>query len=195
MGSLKGAGIVAGAIGLLVPVVSWVVERAGELAASGAELTLGWRILIAATSWYVRLLPFVAIGGVALATLVGGYVSRHCSLIHERRALLGWLLISIPDLALPFIAPLMPRLEGPSSRAWIHGFTVLMAVGIVAPVAAILIGAHLQSRIRTRLASRVRGWHIAAASVLFALLGPALLIPPAWVWVRARSVIDVAPAP
>jgi hypothetical protein len=195
MGSLKGAAIVVCAIILLVPAVSWVVERAGELAASDATLSLGWRIAIAATSWYVRLLPFIAIGGVALAALVGGYLSRQCSVIYERRALLVWLLIALPDLALPFIAPLVPSLGGPSGRAWIHGFTVLMAVGIVAPVAAIVIGAHLQSRVRMQLASRVRGWHIAGASVLLALLGPALLVPPVWVWVRSGSVADASAAP
>jgi len=195
MGSLKGAGVVICAIILLVLAVSCVVERAEELAASGTTLSLGWRIAIAATSWYVRLLPFIAIGGVALAALVGGYLSRQCSVIHERRALLGWVLIALPDLALPFIAPLMPSLGGPSGRAWIHGFTVLMAVGIVAPVAAIAIGAHLQSRVRTQLASRVHGWHIAGASVLLAVLGPALLIPPLWVWARSGSLTHASPAP
>ena len=194
MRSLKGAGVVIGVIVLLVPAVSWVVEHAGEFAESGATLSLGWRIAIAATNLYVRLLPFIVIGGVGLAALVGGYISRQCPVMHERRALLGWLLIAVPDLVLPFIGPKMASLGGPSGRAWIHGFTVLMAVGIVAPVAAIVMGAHLQARIRARLASRVRGWHIAVASAVLAVLGPALLIPPMWVWVRAGSVTDVSPA-
>ena len=191
MGSLKGAGAVIGTIVLLVPAVSWVIDRAGQLAAAGAPLSLEWRIAIAATSWYVRLLPFIAIGGVALAALIGGYLSRQCSVVQERRALLGWLLIAIPDLALPFIAPLMPSL-GISVGTWIYGLTVLIAVGIVAPLAAIVMGAHLQARIRTSLSSRVRGWHIALSSLVLAALGPALLIPPIWVWVRAGSVADVA---
>jgi len=194
MGSLKGAGLVIGAIVLLVPAVSWVVDRAGQFAATGSTLSLEWRIAIAATNWYVRLLPFIAIGGVALAALIGGYLSRHCSVVLERRALLGWLIIAIPDLALPFIAPLMPSLGDVSGRTWLHGLTVLMAVGIVAPLAAIVMSAHLQARIRTSLSSRVRGWHIVVGSLVLAALGPALLIPPVWVWVRAGSVAHVATA-
>ena len=54
---------------LLIPVVSWVVARAIEFEAAGTELSLPWRLTLAATNWYVRLLPFIAIGGVGFAAI------------------------------------------------------------------------------------------------------------------------------
>jgi hypothetical protein len=187
MGSLKGAGVFGGAILLLVPVVSWVVDRAGELAASGSALSLVWRVAIAATSWYVRFLPFLTFGGIALAALIGGYLSRQSPVAHERRALLGWLILAVPDMALPFVAPLIPSLGDHVRDMWLNGLMVLMAVTIVAPLAAIVMGARIQERLRVSLSSRVRGWHIVVASLVLALLGPALLVPPVWVWVRSRN--------
>jgi len=187
MGSPKGAGVVVGVIVLLVPVVSWVVDRAAEFAASGSDLSLGWRVAIAGTNWYVRFLPFIVVGGVAVATAIGGYQSRACPLDQERRALLAWLVHGASYLFLPIVAPLIPNGRHVPGGSWIHGFTALVAVSIVAPVAAVGIGAHLQARIRTSRSSRIRGWHIVTASLLLAALGPALLIPPLWVWVRAGS--------
>ena len=194
MGSLKGAGSVFGAMTLFVPVVSLVVDHAGQVAAAGSTLSLGWRLAIALTNWYVRFLPFIAIGGVALATLIGGYLSRRCSIIEARRALLVWLIVAVLYLALPLLSFLTPII-GAASSSWIHGLTPLMAMGIVAPLATVVTGVHLQSRIRHLSSSRVRGWHIAVASLVLAVLGPALLIPSVWVWTRAREVSIPSPAP
>jgi len=192
MGSLKGAGSFFGAMALLVPVVSLVVDRAGEVAASGSTLSLGWRFAIALTNWYVRFLPFIAIGGVALATVIGGYLSRRCSIIEERRALLVWLIVAVLYLALPVVSSLTPSI-GRVSSGWIHGLTPLMAMGIVAPLATVVTGVHLQARIRHLSSSRVRGWHIAVASLVLAVLGPAALIPSVWVWTRAGEVATPSP--
>ena len=176
--SLKAAASVVLLMMLLIPVVSWVVARAIEFEAAGTELSLPWRLTLAATNWYVRLLPFIAIGGVGFAALVGGLTSRGTSLVEERRLLGAWLVLSVTDFVLPFV----PYAKG---RWWSEGLLLIVAVGIVAPVAAVVVAAHLQSRIRGRLASRVRGWHVAAASLGLAVLGPAALIPPVWVWARA----------
>ena len=195
MGSLKGASVVVAAIAMLVPVVSWIVDRAGAFAKAGATLSLGWRLAIAATNWYVRFLPFIAVGGVALAAIVGGYLSRRCPPRQERRALLGWLVVALLYVCLPLLASLVPNLGSHIRLNWIHGLTALMAVGIVAPVATVLVGAHLQARIRTSSGSRVRGWHVAIGSLALAAAGPAFLIPPLWVWVRAGSVSTASEAP
>jgi hypothetical protein len=177
---------------LLVPAVSWVVAQAGTFAESGETIPFGWKLAIAVTNWYVRLLPFIAIGGVGFAALVGGFRSRGCPIVQERRALLAWVVLAAVYMAVPVVASAFPPIDHISAN-WIHGLTPVMGVEVVAPAAAVLIGAHLQGRIRASLSSRVRGWHIAVGSVVLAILGPALLIPPMWVWHRTRALATVLP--
>ncbi len=83
--------------GLVVAVILWKVipTFAALFAGLGAQLPLATRIVITASNWFVRLLPFLVVGGV----LLGYGLKRYYATYNGRRAIDG-LTLKVPVLGM-----------------------------------------------------------------------------------------------
>lgn len=83
--------------GLVVAVILWKVipTFASLFAGLGAQLPLPTRIVITASNWFVRLLPFLVVGGV----LLGYGLKRYYATYNGRRAIDG-LTLKVPVLGM-----------------------------------------------------------------------------------------------
>ena len=70
---------VLGIAGIVIAVILWKVipTFAAMFEGLGAQLPLPTRIVIAMSNWFVRLLPFMVVGGIALAFLFKRYYATH----------------------------------------------------------------------------------------------------------------------
>jgi len=174
--------------------VGWSRAQMSAFEHSHAAVPLHWRALFVATTSYLRWMPFALILGPALAALVGGLTSKGTTVEQERMLLLLWLILSVGVmlawLALALAAWTVPQFRAVTSSAF--PFLPLIELEFTAPIASVVVAVHLLSRVHARLESRIRPWHVALGSALLLLLGPALLIPPAWVWVRTANAATEA---
>lgn len=83
--------------GLVVGVILWKVipTFAAMFAGLGAQLPLPTRICIAASNWFVRLLPFLVIGGIAMVTTIRRYYATH-----RGRRVIDSLLLKVPVMGM-----------------------------------------------------------------------------------------------
>jgi len=179
--SVRATVVVAVILALPIPIASWAAARVAEVPA-GVELSLPFRITLAASNWYVRLLPIASLVILSVTAAVAAALSRVSGTAERRRALLVWTCIAALDwvsFALVSWVPfsLMSRLV-PISM-------ILMALGIVATVAAVATAAIVQGEMWKTGATSVRSWHVAAIGFVLFVLGPLALLPPVWVLVRS----------
>ncbi len=96
-GQVKGAMVypvaVIGIAGLVIAIILWKVipTFAAMFEGLGAELPLPTRIVIAASNWFVRLLPFMVVGAV-----VGGILFKRYYATHGGRRVVDRLILKAP---------------------------------------------------------------------------------------------------
>ena len=149
----------------------------------GTELPFAWRLAIWASNQFIAVGPFLAPVVIALAAGVGVWRSPASTIPDERRTLRTWLLTAVLYMPIAIaVTALAWRLFG----AWgLPALIALFSLGAVAVLAAAVVGVHLQSRLAAAGAA-IKGWHVAAATLVFAALGPFILLPPAVVWWTSR---------
>jgi hypothetical protein len=165
---------------------SWTTTRVVAMIEPGVELALPWRIALALANWLVRLEPWLAIFGVGAAALVGAALSRGTTIPQERQLLLGWLMIAV--LSFTFDALFFTTLATPTDP-WLSMLALGVGFGMVSMVGSIVVAGHLQSKLKTS-GSPINGWHVIAAAVVLALLGPVALLPPVAVWVYSGRFLS-----
>lgn len=182
MKSLSYAIIGTAVLGVLFAVITALTDVASNRAALGQDLAFGWRLAVwgALQLTIFSPLTFVPIG---LLALLGAWRSAPMSLAQARRLLGWWLLVGVaaPVLAMAAYVALM-------ASSGLRFMTIAIAIGslgVVAWLAAIAVAVRVQSRLAAS-GARVRGWHVAAASIPLLLLGEAALVPPAIVWWISR---------
>jgi hypothetical protein len=175
-------------LALPIPGVAWVTARVAVID-TGASISLPFRIAIAVSNWYTRLLPVASLIVLGAIVIIGLLLSR-LSLSEKRRALLWWIFIAgattILDMAiwwLPF--------EFLASNAAMKLNFISLSLSAFAAIAAEVLAAQVQGLVSKSKSSRIRGWHIAVCGTLLLFLGPLALLPPAWVLVTSRGVTVV----
>ena len=170
------------ALAVLLAVIAATSDVASNRPALGQDLAVGWRLAIWTALQIAVFAPFLFVP-LGLLTLVGAWRSAPMTLVEERRSLGWWLLIGAlaPVLTFAsFVAVLVP-----SGMPFVSVGMAFTSLAVVAWLAAIVVAAHLQSRLAAPGAS-LRGWHVAAVSIPLLVLGEAALIPPAIVWWMSR---------
>ena len=122
-GQVKGAMVypvaVIGIAGIVIAVILWKVipTFAAMFEGLGAQLPLPTRIVIAASNWFVRLLPFLVVFGIAFVFLFRKYYATH----HGRRV------VDRTVLKLPILGILMQKI---AVARFCRTLATLMASGV-----------------------------------------------------------------
>lgn len=174
-------------LALPTPLVAWATARVAVIDA-GATISLPFRIVLAASNWYLRLLPLASVI-VLGAIVIAGLLSGPTSLQEKRSALLSWLCIAGATSVL-YMSSAWLAFEFFASHAALH---LGIPLGMFAAIAAVVLGAQVQGLMWKTKSTRVRGWHIAVCGSLLLFFGPLALLPPAWVLLTSRRVIGAEP--
>jgi hypothetical protein len=185
MKSVRYAVVGTAALAVLFAAIPVLSDVASNRAAAGQDLALEWRLAVWSALQITVYAPlmFVPLG---LLALLGAWRSAPMTPAQERRLLGWWLLVGVvsPVLALAaWVAVLVP-----SGLPFVNIGVAFISLALVAWLAAIAVAVRVQSRLAVS-GARVRGWHVAAASIPLLLLGEAALIPPALVWWTSRRAV------